>query len=112
MADMDAIAALDDLKIAYRGSYYTIRGAGGDLKDWIDGYDKLLIEAGIGSPKEWYIATGAEVNAFAGENRDPFPADLNLLMFPLEGLDVIKLAIYRIQQMDGWFYDIIDTMRR
>ena len=28
-----------NLREAYNGSYYTILGAGGDLQEWVDGYN-------------------------------------------------------------------------
>lgn len=101
---------------AYRGSFYTILGAGGDLAKWTDGYDKLLVERGIGKPTTWYRTTGAAINRYAvsdgSTNGDPFADDLIVLMFPLDGLDLGKLAFFRIQKMDRWFDDIIDNMRR
>ena len=40
-----------NLQEAYNGSYYTILGAGGDLQEWVDGYNQMLAEEGIGKPK-------------------------------------------------------------
>lgn len=33
-----------DPQTAYDGSYYTIVGAGGDLTEWINGYEGMLTE--------------------------------------------------------------------
>ena len=41
---------------------------------------------------------------------DPFPADLTVLTFPLEGLHLGKLALFRLRMEDRWFDDIIDNM--
>lgn len=100
------------LEKAYEGSFYTILGAGGDLQEWQDGYEKLLEDNGIGKPTEWFQTTGAEINAFAGENDNPFPDDLTCLLFPLDGLNVGKLAMFKLSMGDRWFDDVVDNMRR
>lgn len=72
-------------KDAYQGSHYTICGAGGDLNEWVEGYNKLLAEEGIGTPTYWAQTTGENINNYAathGTVTDPFPADLTVLTFP------------------------------
>jgi len=103
-----------DLEEAYRGSYYTITGAGGDLADWVDAYTNLLEAAGIGAPRAWFTTTGAAVNGYADPDHpdDAFPLDLTFLMFPLDGLEVGRLAIFKVRMMDRWFDDIVQNMRR
>lgn len=104
-----------NLEQAYVGSFYTIAGAGGDLNEWVEGYEKLLEEHEIGKPREWFISTGLDVNAFAGldlvADRDQFQDDLTFLLFPLDGLDVGKLAMFKLMMRDRWFDDVIDNMR-
>ncbi len=107
-----------NLQEALEGSYYTIRGAGGELADWTRGYDNLLEERGIGRPVAWYHATGQQINEFAAAAHggairpdDCFPADLNLLFFPLEGLETLPI-IFKIERGDVWFDDMIANMRR
>ena len=98
---------------AYQGSHYTICGAGGDLNEWVNGYNKLLAEEGIGTPTTWAQTTGENINNYAatqGEVTDPFPADLTVLTFPLEGLHLGRLALFRLRMEDRWFDDIIDNM--
>lgn len=51
---------------------------------------------------EVYMLTGN--NAYT--NRFTF------LMFPLDGLDISKLAIFRLQARDKWFDDIVDNNQR
>ncbi|MFN8048519.1 MAG: hypothetical protein U0P48_08090 [Ancrocorticia sp.] len=100
-------------KDAYQGSHYTICGAGGDLNEWVEGYNKLLAEEGIGTPTYWAQTTGENINNYAathGTVTDPFPADLTVLTFPLEGLHLGKLALFRLRMEDRWFDDIIDNM--
>ncbi|QGZ16654.1 hypothetical protein PBI_DEWDROP_6 [Microbacterium phage Dewdrop] len=113
-----AITALtaDTIDVAYKNSFYTIAGAGGELSDWIEGYGKLLDEAGIQRPTEWFTTTGGEVNAyFLRTGRYPHPNDLfrddlTILMFrPVH--PVGKLALFKVQSGDRWFDDIIDNMK-
>lgn len=108
-----------DLEAAYQGWWYTISGCGGDLTEWIDGVTDLLEEAGVGTPVAWFQATGHEINTYAGENGDPFPADVIHLLFPPDGLDPYLLAAFRLRTIDHsgfmrdrWFTDIVDNMRR
>lgn len=98
------------LKKAYDGSYYTITGAGGDLEEWKNGYAEMLSQQGIGSVKEWFSFKGADMNkefSLTGTNR--YDDDLTFLVFPLDGLDVGKLAIFKLQMGDRWFDDIVNN---
>lgn len=99
-----------NLKSAYDGSYYTITGAGGDLQEWIDGYNGMLKEQGIGQPKEWFQCKGKDINREYSLTR--FPDDLTFLLFPLDGLDAPKLAVFKIRMEDRWFDDIVDNAVR
>lgn len=108
-----------DLQKAYDGSYYTIAGCGGDLNEWVEGYEEWLAEAEIGKPVKWLMSTGAEVNDFRRVMTstamlyppDEFQATVVMLMFPHDGLDVGRLAAFRLQHGDRWFDDLIDNMR-
>lgn len=98
---------------AYEGSYYTIIGCGGDLNDWKVGYEELLAKEGVGKPKEWHSFTGADMNdeySLTGENR--YPDDLTFLCFPLDGLDIGKLAMFKLRMGDRWFDDIVNNDSR
>lgn len=107
-----------ELQKAYDGSYYTICGAGGELKDWLEGYEKAMKSAGINAPSQWFSTTGAAVNAFASERgnvhfRGEFEEGLRFLMFPLDSIGAGgKLAMFKIQMQDRWFDDIIQNMTR
>lgn len=113
---MRALAA-PDLDAARAGSYYTICGAGGPLFEWIEGYENLMRER-IGKPQEWFRTTGAEVNTYAISKKgrinseDLFQPGLVILLFPLDGLDVGRLAMFRTRMGDRWFDDIVLNMRR
>lgn len=99
--------------MAYEGSYYTITGCGGELQDWIDGYEKLLAEKKIGKPLAWYDFTGADMNAEYGlTGRNAYQDDLRVLCFPLDGLDIGRLAIFKLIAADRWFDDIVDNNLR
>ena len=102
-----------DLGFADAGSWYTIVGAGGDLQEWVDGVEKLLAEKGIGKPTAWYQTSGKDVNEYARptRNQDAFQEDLTFLMFPLDGLKVGKLAVFKLAMQDRWFDDITANMR-
>lgn len=105
-----------DLQQAYEGSWFTIVGAGGDLMDWVNGINAMLEEEGIGKPQQWYSTIGCHVNTFAGSiprpDRDYFPHDLSILLFSLDGLDMGKLAVWRLRTDGRWFDDVIQNMRR
>jgi hypothetical protein len=106
-----------ELTAATEGSYFTILGAGGDLQEWVDGITDALREAQIGTPAAWYVTTGAAINRHAEQghaviaDRDRFQPDLVVLMFPLDGLAVGKLAMFKLQTGAAWFDDILDNMR-
>ena len=94
----------------YEGSYYTITGAGGDLNEWVKGYEDLLSEAKIGTPIEWYSFTGKQMNEHYGlSGSKAYPSDLNFLSFSLTNLEVGKLAIFKLQRGDRWFDDIVEN---
>jgi hypothetical protein len=118
MAGTATEVPLADLDAAYRGSWYFIAGAGGDLQEWIDGYEGLLAEQGIEKPRQWFRTVGAEINRFAEHqkggllaHRDAFQADLTCLLFPLDGLNMGRLPLFKIRMEDRWFDDVIQNMR-
>ncbi|MED4061724.1 hypothetical protein [Priestia megaterium] len=104
---------MTDFNKMYNGSYYTIEGAGGDLNEWKDGYQKMLTEQGIGTITEWVEFTGKEMNdtyGLTGNNR--YPDNFQFLAFSLDGLDVSKLAMFKLRMRDRWFDDIVDNNLR
>lgn len=106
--DVDEI--LDE---AYEGSWYTITGAGGDTQEWKDGYQDLLNKEGIGTITRWERWYGADMNRkyhLTGNNR--YKDDLVFMAFPLDGLDITKLAIFKMEMQDRWFDDIVDNNAR
>lgn len=112
---MSDIKTLGDVSFdtMYDGSYYTIIGCGGSLQEWVDGYNKLLQENGIGTPRFWVTFTGKDINDyynFQGDNR--FQDNINFLTFPLEGMNTGKLAMFKLRMEDRWFDDLVDNSTR
>lgn len=103
----------EDLQRAREGSWYTILGAGGDLEEWVSGYEDLMAKEGIGKPVQWYFCQGSNLNQYMKptEERDRFPGDLGVLMFPLDGLHVGKLALFKLGMQDRWFDDVVGNTR-
>ena len=95
---------------AFSGSWYTITGCGGDIEDWKNGYNELLDREGCGTPTEWHSFTGKDMNEMlrlTGDNR--YPDSLVFLAFPLEGMNIGKLAMFKLMMRDRWFDDIVDN---
>ena len=111
MVDLETMWVLEH---AYQGSWYTITGAGGDLSEWTEGYEDMLALEGIGKPREWHSFKGSDMNeryGLTGENA--YPDDLTFLAFPLDGLDVSRLATLKVRLRDRWFDDIVmNDLRR
>ena len=106
---------MDKLDKAYKGSYYTIVGTGGDINEWKKGYQGLLDKENIGKIKEWIEFTGEDMNNKYGLTGDnAYDSGLHFLAFPLDNLDVGKLAIFKLRMEDRWFDDIVDgdTLRQ
>ena len=98
---------------AYEGSYYTITGCGGNLQEWIDGYEKIFAEKGIGKPVCWHHFTGKDMNEeYHLTGRNAYQDDLVFLCFPTDGLDIPRLSIFKILAADRWFDDIVENNRR
>ena len=98
----------EKLRRAFDGSYYTISGAGGDLNDWKEGYASIMRERGIGAISEWIAFTGKEMNEeFGLTGTNAYPDNLHFLAFPLDGLNIGKLAIFKLSMGDRWFDDIV-----
>lgn len=101
---------MDKLDKAYKGSYYTITGTGGDINEWKEGYQGLLDKENIGKIKEWIEFTGKDMNNKYGLTGDnAYEPDLHFLAFSLDGLNVGKLATFKIKMQDRWFDDIVDN---
>lgn len=90
-------------------SAYTIVGVG-DIDEYKKGYEELMKREGIGKPISWHTFTGKLMNDsynLTGDNR--YPNDLVFLCFPLDGLNVGKLAMFKLRMEDRWLDDVIDN---
>ena len=97
-------------KEMYDGSWCTVIGAGGDINEWKEGLNGTLAEKEIGHVIEWQVFFGREMNeeyGLTGDNR--YPDDLTFLAFPLDGLDIKRLAIFKLVAGFHWFDDIVDN---
>ena len=96
----------------YEGSWYTITGAGGDINEWKQGYERLMIKEGIGTPKEWVSFKGKDMNDYYGlVGSVAYLDDLTFLAFPLTDLEQGKLIYFKLRMGDRWFDDIVDNNR-
>lgn len=99
------------LEEAYKGSYYTIIGAGGDINEWKNGYSDMLKQQDIGNISNWIEFTGKDMNEeFMLEGYNKYPDNLHFLAFSLVGLNITKLALFKLQMGDRWFDDIVDNL--
>lgn len=97
----------------YDGSAYTILGAGGDINEWVNGYTQLLNEEGIGTPTEFILLSGRDMNIKYDLYGDvAYNNDLIILAFPIEGLNIPKLAMFKLRMEDRWFDDVVDNNAR
>lgn len=104
---------MDKLDRAYKESWYTITGAGGDIEEWKTGYANMMRDRKIGVPKEWIHFTGKEMNEkYELEGDVRYQDDLNFLAFSLDGLDINRLSFFKIRMRDRWFDDIVDNNAR
>ena len=100
----------DALKSLENASAFTVEGAGGNLDDWMRGLNKLLAENEIGQVDTFYTFSGKLMNnmyGLTGKNR--YPDNFTFLCFKLDGLDVGKLAIFKLSFGARWLDDIVDN---
>ena len=64
----------------------------------------MLSEEGIGKPKEWFVFNSGKLNSACGLDIDE---NVNFLAFPLDGLQVGKLAMFKIRNGDRWLDDFV-----
>ena len=92
----------DDLRRMEGKDGLILQGCGGDLKEWVDGINDMLTEAGI-------LKGGSKF-----ENISAFQYDgTTCLFYPFEGveLDIGKLAVWRLQTHENfggtWLSDFV-----
>lgn len=101
-----------DFEKMYKGSYYTITGAA-NVDEYINGYNEILAKEEIGTPKEWIMFKGKDMNKYYNlQGNCKYKNNLTFLAFPLDGLNVGKLAMIKLAMEDRWFDDIVDNNAR
>ena len=87
MAEIQQITT-DDLRRMDGQEGLILQGCGGDLREWVDGINDLLTEAGI-------LLDGSRFESVSVFQHQ----ELTNLLFPFDGvkLDVGKLATWRLQ---------------
>lgn len=94
--------SIEELRTMKNKEGLILQGCGGELKEWVDGINDMLTQAGI-------LPDGSRFyNCMSFENEG-----LTCLLFPFEGvkLDVGKLAIWRLSTHDNfggtWLSDYV-----
>lgn len=96
-------------KKLYDGSWYTIIGVD-NIEEWKSGMKFILKNENIGEIKEFESFTGEEMNRFYHlKGKIAYKNDLKFLSFSLDGLNVMKLAMFKLSHCDRWFDDIVDN---
>lgn len=91
-------------------SAFTIEGAGGNLHKWCVGLNEMLEQRGIGQVKEFYNFSGQLMNETYGlTSSNRYPDDLTFLSFPLDNLNIGKLAMFKLEFGARWLDDIVDN---
>ena len=81
-----------------------LRGCGGDLQEWVDGINDMLL-------KENILRNGSRIEGCSAFEYD----DLTCLVFPFEGadLDIGRLAMWRLAMLEDyhgiWLSDFVDN---
>lgn len=97
----------------YNNSAFTFEGLGFDdfdeLKDQIN---ECLEEENIGTVKSenFFTYSGKDMNDYyhlTGTNR--YPDNLTFVSFLLDGLDIGKLAMFKLRIGARWYDDIVDN---
>ena len=84
-----------------KDDYLVLQGCGGNLNEWVDGITNMFIENNI-AKKDFMFK---EIYCF--ENKG-----LTNMVFPLNDLDVGRLAIFRFKILDFgamWLSDYVDN---
>lgn len=104
---VDNLETFDEL---YDSSAFTVLGAGGELEEWMNAINEMLKSEEIGHVEEFYTFKGSQMNEkyhLTGNNA--YNNDLTFLAFKLKGLNINKLAIFKLNFGARWFDDIVDN---
>lgn len=105
----DTLSILDEL---YEASAYTITGVK-DTDQFMKGYNDWLADLEIGQVDTFYSFTGKQMNKkYNLHGNVAYQPNLHFLAFKLDGLNIPKLAMFKIRMEDRWFDDIVDNNAR
>lgn len=91
-------------------SAFTIEGAGGNLHEWCIGLNEILAKENIGQVKTFYTFSGKLMNdTYNLTGSNAYPDDFTFLCFTLDGLDIGKLALFKMKFNARWLDDIVDN---
>jgi len=95
------------------GSAFTVSGAGGNINDWAIGLKKMLKDKNIGHVDIFYTWTGKFMNeTYKLSGKVAYPDNFVFIAFPIEGMDIGKLAIFKMEFGARWLDDIVDNNTR
>lgn len=105
---------MNEIEQAYDGWYYTVwcNVKNEDQNELIQAIESSLLREDCGTPKQWFKASGEAINQKFGLDGSYIKEDAEFLMFDYEGMNVGKLALFKLAMKDRWFTDIIDNARR
>lgn len=107
---LNTVTTEEQFKELYDDSAYTITGAGGDLNEWMKGFNDVLQQNEIGSVSQFYTFKGADMNrVYNLKDNVRYRDNLTFLAFKLDGLDIGKLSMLKLAMRDRWFDDIVDN---
>lgn len=107
---LNTVTTEEQFKELYDASAYTITGTGGDLSEWMKGINDGLQQRKIGSVSQFYTFKGADMNRVYNLKGDVrYQDDLTFLAFKLDGLNIGKLSMLKLEMGDRWFDDIVDN---
>ena len=108
--ELKEATTLSELLSLTDNSAFTIEGAGGDLNEWCIGLNEILAKENIGQVKTFYTFTGKLMNeTYEITGSNAYQDNFTFLSFMLDGLDVGKLAMFKMKFGARWLDDIVDN---
>lgn len=102
--DADTLSELEN------ASAFTVIGAGGDLNEWCIGLNEIFAGEKIGQVTEFYSFKGKLMNeTYRLTGYTAYNEDITFLSFKLDGLDVGRLAMFRLKFGAKWLDDIVSN---
>ena len=102
--DADTLCELEN------ASAFTVIGAGGDLNEWCIGLNEMLANEKIGQVTEFYRFKGKLMNkTYELAGNTAYNEDITFLSFKLDGLDIGKLAMFKLKFGARWLDDIVSN---